>query len=306
MPVRFYFLFLFFTFLFLFYPGTSPYYDLFAHNRDMFGEKTIQDNIKINPIPVINTTATPSASAQGIYVVDLPSFTPIYEKEAHTPIYPASTTKIITALVALDVYKTDDIITIKDATAEGQIMGLVKGERIMVENLIYGILVHSGNDAANALANNYGYDEFIKLMNKKAQDLGMKNTNFSNPSGLHSPDHISTPYDLSLAARALLENAYLRKIVGTKEIIISDVDYKIFHRLTNVNKLLGEIQGLGGLKTGYTEEAGENLISFYKSEEHEYIIVVQKSEDRFGDTKSIVDWIQQYVEYITPPTSSVQ
>lgn len=304
MPFRFYFLFLFFTLLFLFYPGNSPYLEIFTHHRAIFAEKTIPDTIKINPIPVINTTATPSASAEGMYIVDLASFTPIYAKNAHKQLYPASTTKIITALVALDIYKPDDIITIKEASAEGTIMGLVNNERITVENLIYGILVPSGNDAAYALADTHGYDDFINKMNLKAQELGMKDTNFSNPSGLHAPDHVSSPYDLALAARALLENTYLRKIVGTKEITISDVDYTIFHKLTNVNKLLGEIQGLGGLKTGYTEEAGENLISYYKFGEHELIIVVQKSEDRFEDTKSIVTWIRQNLSYINPPIAS--
>lgn len=302
MSFRFYFLFLFFTLLFLFYPGDSPYYNIFAHYRTLFHEKTVPSDIKINPIPVVNTTATPSASAQGMYVVDLTSFTPVYEKNAHRQLYPASTTKVITALVTLDLYKPDDVITIKEASTEGTIMGLVNGESITVENLLYGMLIQSGNDSAAAVAQDYGYDNFIEKMNEKAASLGMNDTHFVNPTGLHAEGHVSSPYDLSLAGRALLENAYLRKIVGIKEITISDVDYKIFHKLTNVNKLLGEIQGLGGLKTGYTEEAGENLISFYKSGDHEYLIVVQKSEDRFEDTTNIVNWINLYVNYITPPS----
>lgn len=303
MPVRFYFFFLFFTFLFLFYPGESFYYDLFAHHADIFAKKPIQDTITIHPIPVVTTTATPSATAQGIYIADLQSFTPVFSLNPHEKRYPASTTKVITALVTLDLYKPDDVITIKEATAEGTTMGLVRGERITVENLLYGILVQSGNDAAYALAQSYGYDTFIQKMNEKAAALGMKNTHFVNPAGLDADGQLSTPFDLALAGRALLQNHYLRKIVGTKEITISDVDYQIFHKLTNVNRLLGEIQGLGGLKTGYTEQAGENLISFYKSDEHEYIIVVLKSEDRFEDTTNIVSWINRSIDYITPPAS---
>ena len=110
----------------------------------------------------------------------------------------------------------------------------------------------------------------------------------------------STAFDLALAGRALIENPYLRKMVGTKEITISDTDYSIFHKLTNVNKLLGEIQGLGGLKTGYTENAGENLVSFYRHNEHDYLIVVMHSEDRFFDTTTLVDWIGASVQYVTP------
>ena len=179
-------------------------------------------------------------------------------------------------------------------------MELIIGEKITVENILYGTLVHSGNDAAFVLADNYGYYKFVDLMNKKARDLGMKNSYFSNPNGLDSAPQHSTAFDLSLAARELLKNPYLSKIVSTKEISISDVDFKYFHQLTNVNKLLGEIQGLGGLKTGYTENAGENLVSFYKKNGHQFVIVILKSLDRFNDTKNIITWIEANVGYINP------
>ncbi len=303
MKFRFYFFFAFFTFLFLFYPGDSLYYSIFAHNRDFFTPiENNEKNIVLNPIPVLKVASSPALTAQGVYVVDLTSFTPILKKNEHAKLYPASTTKVITALVTLDVYKPNDILTIKEATSDGTLMGLVQNERITVENLLYGILVPSGNDAAYALAHNHGYDDFIDRMNKKAAELGMKDTYFVNPAGLHSSEQVTSPYDLALAGRALLQNPYLRKIVGTKEIVISDVDYKTFHKLTNVNKLLGEIQGLGGLKTGFTEEAGENLISYYKYDDHEFLIVIQKSENRFEDTTTVVNWIRSNIEYINPPT----
>ena len=176
-------------------------------------------------------------------------------------------------------------------------MNLVTGEKITFENLLYGLLVHSANDAAYVLADNYGYDKFISLMNKKAKALGMKNSHFSNPNGLDSGSQFSTAFDLSLAARELLKNPYLAKIVSTKEITISDVDFKYFNRLNNVNKLLGEIQGLGGLKTGYTENAGENLVSFYKKNSHQFVIVILKSLDRFNDTRNIIKWIEENIGY---------
>ena len=236
-------------------------------------------------------------TAQAIYLVDLPSFTPIFFRNENLKLLPASTTKIITALVAMDIYKPDQIITVKKTIDEGQVMGLLVGEKITVENILYGTLVHSGNDAAFVLAENYGYDKFINLMNKKAESLGMKNSHFSNPNGLDSGTQHSTAFDLSLAARELLKNPYLSKIVSTKEITISDVDFKYFHQLTNVNKLLGEIQGLGGLKTGYTENAGENLVSFYKKNGHQFVIVILKSLDRFSDTRNIISWIEANVDY---------
>lgn len=305
MPFRFYFLFLTITFLLLFYPGAGPYFHIIAFNKGFFFKENKPESLHINPIPIVNTSAvSPVVSAQGVYVVDAESLTPLFAKNEKQRFYPASTTKVITALVALDLNSPDDVITVKIASVEGQIMNLRNGERITLENLLYGMLVHSGNDAALAIANSHGYDNFIELMNKKARALHMDNTTFKNPNGLDNMQQLTTPYDLALAARELLKNPYLTKIVGTKEITISDVDYTIFHHLSNVNKLLGEIQGLGGLKTGYTEFAGENLVSFYKHEGHDFIIVVMKSEDRFADTRSLVNWIVANVDYVPALTNT--
>ena len=288
---------LFFTLLFLFYPGDSYYFHLFAYNREAINKTTPALKLKINPIPYLKLPYYPQVSAEGIYLVDLPSFTPVFERNAQQRFLPASTTKIMTALVAYDLYKSEYIITVKQITEEGQVMHLIPGEKITVENLLYGTLVHSANDAAFALANNYGREKFMKKVNEKAKSLGMNNSNFKNPAGLDSQNQYTTPFDLTLAARELLKNPYLSKIVSTKEITISDVDFKYFHQLTNVNKLLGEIQGLGGLKTGYTENAGENLVSFYKKNGHRFVIVILKSLDRFNDTRNIIKWIEENIEY---------
>jgi D-alanyl-D-alanine carboxypeptidase len=294
------FFFLFFIFLFMFYPGDNPYTRIISFGREIYAKNDILPPIKIHSIPLVTSTVPPDISAEGVYIVELDSFTPLYEKNARNLFFPASTTKIITAMVAADLYQPNDVITVKIASTEGQLMNLVNGERITAENLMYGILVHSGNDAAKALAEAHGYDDFIVKMNEKAKSLSMTNSHFVNPSGLDDPSQLTSPYDLALAARALIQNPYLRKMVATKEIIISDVDYKTFHTLTNVNKLLGEVQGLGGLKTGYTEMAGENLVSFYRKDNHDYIIVIMKSLDRFKDTTTLVNWIQANVRYDTP------
>lgn len=293
MPFRTYFGIVFFTILFLFYPGDSRLFSLIAHNGDLFRAQVAEKKVEIQPFP-LKPASGPAITAGGAYIIDLDSFTPVFTRNADSRFYPASTTKVITALVAEDVFDEDQIITIKRVLNEGQVMGLNVNEKITVENLLYGILVHSGNDAAYALADAYGYDKFIDLMNQKAKELGMKNSHFTNPAGLDQNDQYSTPHDLTLAARQVLLNKTLKKMVGTKEITISDVDYRVFHRLSNVNQLLGQIQGVGGLKTGYTENAGENLVSFYKRYDgKQFIIVVLKSEDRFEDTKQIIDWLQQ-------------
>lgn len=298
MRPKYIFLFLFFTLLFLFYPGDSYYFHLFAYNQELISKTETAVKITVKPIPYLKLPYYPEVTAEGIYLVDLPSFTPVFARNENLKLFPASTTKILTALVAIDIYKPDQIITVKKTIDEGQVMELVVGEKITVENILYGLLVHSGNDAAYVLADNYGYDKFVDLMNKKAQSLGMKNSYFSNSNGLDSGTQHSTAFDLALAARELLKNPYLSKIVSTKEITISDIDFKYFHQLTNVNKLLGEIQGLGGLKTGYTENAGENLISFYKKNGHQFVIVILKSLDRFNDTRNIIKWIEENVSYL--------
>jgi len=299
MRFKFYFLFIFYTLFFLFYPGDNYYFHIFAYNRDLFSQKEKEKKIQIAPVPYLkNPFWTPSISAQGVYVIDLPSFTPVYKKNEKQRFLPASLTKIITALVAYDLYRPEQIITIKNVIHDGQTMNLVEGEKITVENLLYGILIHSANDAAFALANDYGYEKFIDLMNKKAKELKMQSTHFTNPAGFDHPFHYSTPFDLTLAARAFLKNEYLAKITAIKEITISDIDFKYFHHLVNINQLLGEIKGLGGLKTGYTEEAGQNLITFYKKNNHQFLITLLKSQDRFEDTRQIIEWLNLNLDYL--------
>ena len=137
-------------------------------------------------------------------------------------------------------------------------------------------------------------------MNKKAQSLRMVNTHFVNPVGFDNYEQYSSVFDLSLAARELLKNPLLTDIIAIKEITISDINFTRFHHLSSTNKLLGKMIGIGGLKTGYTEKAGENLISFYKHKNHQYIIAILKSEDRFKDTQTLINWLNNNVYYSLP------
>jgi len=297
--------FLTFTFLLLFYPGDYWVTKVFSDKKLWEEKKTTP--FALHPIPEIKKYAPyPLVSSEGVYITDYASFTPIFERNSKMKFYPASTAKIVTALVVADVFKPTDVIVVtkqitKEDEPDWQLMGLVNGEKITIENLLYGILVHSANDAVFTLANAYGYDKFIEKMNEKAAELGMTASHFKNPIGIDDSEQLTSPYDLALAARALLKNSYLAKFVSTKEIIISDTDYRYFHKLSNVNKLLGEVTGIGGLKTGYTELAGQNLVSFYKKNGNQYIIVVLKSLDRFEDTTILTQWIDQYVDHISMP-----
>lgn len=232
-------------------------------------------------------------TATGVVVLDVDSGVYLYKRNETEHLSPASTTKILTALVALENYNLDDIVTVGTVVSDGQLMGLVPGERITVENLLFGALIHSGNDAAMALAAYYpgGVPEFVAAMNQKAQALHLTGSTFTNPVGYDDPGQRMTPIDLARLGSVALNNSVIAKMVAIPQITISDVTHTYFHQLQNVNQLLGKIPGVGGIKTGWTEEAGENLITLVERNGHRVIIVVLKSQDRFGDTSFLIDWI---------------
>lgn len=249
----------------------------------------------------------PRVTAEGIVILDLPSEVILYEKNSRQKFPPASTTKIITSLVALEQYQPNQILTVKTVITEGRVMGLVSGERISAENLIYGALIHSGNDAAYALAENYpgGIPAFVDKMNQKITTLGLKDTHFTNPVGFEDPNHYTTAFDLAQISRIALNNEEVRKIIGTKIISVADENYTLFHTLENVNLLLGKIPGVSGVKTGYTPEAGEVLSTVVKRKEHEVLIILLKSNDRFGETESLINWVFNNFDWVNlQPTES--
>lgn len=248
------------------------------------------------PNPVILKDATfPIFSAQGVLAVDLASGVALFEKDADKALLPASTTKIVTALVAMNSFNKDDVIEIGNIVVEGQKMGLKKGEKIKVTDLLYGLLVYSANDAAEALAQNFpgGRDNFILAMNDFAKSLHLENTNLTNPSGLDGyGNHIvSTARDLIRISAYAMKNSEFAKIVGTKEITVKSVDGKVVHKLANVNQLLEKVPGVLGVKTGWTESARENLVTYIERDGHKIMIAVLGSQDRFGETKELINWI---------------
>lgn len=246
------------------------------------------------PYPVNRTGTYPGSeiSAEGVVVYDVGSGATMYGRNAEESLSPASTTKIMTALVALDAYGLDDVVTIRTVANNGQSMGLVPGEQMTVENLLYGALVFSGNDAAWALAEWYpgGVDTFVEAMNTKAASIHLTHTHFTNPVGYDDPSHKMTATDLTRLAAFALTNKIIAKIVAIPQITVSDITYTHFHALTNVNQLLGKIPGVAGIKTGWTEEAGENLVTLIDRNGHRIIIVVLKSQDRFKDTLLLINW----------------
>lgn len=238
------------------------------------------------------TVAPPELTAEGVFVIDVDSAVPLYEKESHKTLYPASTTKIMTALLVRELYDLGEVIEVPEATYSGSLMKLEPGERITVKNLLYGLLIASGNDSAEVFANHYpqGRDGFISLMNERAQALGLRNTRFENPSGLPSANHVSSAWDLGQLAAIAMRDETLRSIVKVQEAtVFGEKGEK--HILKTTNKLLGVVPGLDGVKTGYTDEAGEVLVSSVTRNGHQVVIVLLKSQDRFAETKSLVNWV---------------
>ncbi len=244
--------------------------------------------------PVNTTNYYPNhLTAEGILVVDVNSAAQLFSRNPDKQMAPASITKIMTALVAIESYALDDIVTVQTATTEGRLMGLVSQESITVENLLFGALVHSGNDAALALAQAYpgGTAMFVAQMNTKAQELGLTNTHFGNPMGFDDEQTFTTPRDLLVLAREVLQHKELAKMVAIPSITVSDVSYSLFHPLRNVNELVGKVPGVAGIKTGFTQAAGESVLTLAQRNNHKVLIVVLKSANRFAETEELINWV---------------
>lgn len=219
----------------------------------------------------------------------------LYEKNAHKPMEPASTTKIMTAILALEKGNlTDIVITGKEPPlCDGTRIYIEEGEELTLEQMLYAMLLNSANDAAIAIAEHIAGDvpSFSKMMNEKAKKLGAKNTNFVNPNGLSEEGHLTTAYDLSLMARYAMENLPdFRKIVSTKSLTIPWKGQEWDRQLYNLNKLLWNYEGADGVKTGYTSTAGRTLVASATKNGRRLIAVVLKSNDLWNDASKLLDY----------------
>lgn len=226
-------------------------------------------------------------SAKSAIVYEPVTGTVLYEKNADERMLIASTTKIMTALVALENCALDESVRIKQeyTAVEGSLMYLKAGESYTVEELLYGLMLASGNDAALAIAGHVagGPEQFAGLMNDKCAELGLENTHFENPHGLDAPEHYSTARDLALMTAAAMENETFCKIFSTVSRSINGVSYK------NHNKLLTSCEGCTGGKTGYTDAAGRILVSSAKRNGMELICVTISDPQDWDDHRALYD-----------------
>lgn len=233
------------------------------------------------------------SSAKALMVYDATAKVPLLSKNQNLRFSPASTAKIMTALIALEHYKLDTVLNAKSFSENPDIskMGLFLGEKMSVLNLLYGMLLPSGSDAAEVLARNYpgGTSAFVARMNEKAHELALTNTYFADSSG-YSDNNYTTASDLARLGAYALKNKTFREIVKTKKITVYNADRTISHALTNLNELL-EIPNVTGIKTGFTNEAEGVLTTSFVHNGKTYIIVVLGSKDRFADTRLLIEGI---------------
>lgn len=249
----------------------------------------------------------PYLSARSVIVVDPATKAVIYMYNPDEKLSPASTTKMVTGLVASQIYNPEDVVTVENPERIGQVMELYKDEQITVKALLYGLLVKSGNDAAYALADFHqrGRGAFVNEMNNYVKNLGLKDTNFANPAGIDNGKHYSTVHDLALIGAEIINHPMLAEIVGTKDFMVTDITGEFMHSLESTNELLGVVEGLRGIKTGWTDSAGDCLVTYTERNGHGVLTAMLGSYDRFGETQKIIEWVYANFEWVDIDVSGI-
>ena len=228
-------------------------------------------------------------SAASVIVYDVDSGRELMEKAGRLPVSPASLAKLMTALLVIEQDKLSDPVTVqREDLVGGAVMGLRAGEELRVEELLRGLLIPSGNDAAMALARHHsGYvDEFVHNMNRRAGELGMHGTQFRNPNGFDAEGQRSSAQDLLKLVTLLWEYPLFREIVGTAEMTVGG------HRLQTTNRFLDSFPGVNGVKTGTTLQSGQSLIIGLERNGHQLFAVVLGSADRYHDMRAVLQAVQ--------------
>lgn len=252
---------------------------------------------------VILLSATPAyaagnapnlSKAGGAVLIDRASGRILLEKDKDKKLPEASTTKIMTALLAIEKGNLSDVITVsRNASGvEGSSIWLAVGEHVTLENLLYGLMLSSGNDAAVAVAEHIGgsVDNFVAEMNAKAKQIGAVNTNFVNPNGLYNKEHYTTAYDLALITAYAMKNETFRKIVSTVHWNMPWEGHEWDRSLKNKNRNLWEYDGATGVKTGYTIDSGRCFVASAERNGMELITVLLDDYDMFEDSRTLLDY----------------
>lgn len=237
----------------------------------------------------------PSVSAEGAILVDGSSGQTLFEKNAGKRLYPASTTKIMTALVALEILDelglepdSKVIVPVEAAGVEGSSMYLKAGEKLSIEELLYGLMLQSGNDSAETIAICTGgsREAFVDRMNRRAEEIGCRETLFVNPSGLFDENHYTTAKDLALIAAEAMKREDFRTIAGAQRWSSEETD----RSFVNKNKTVYNYEGGNGVKIGFTKKSGRTLVASAKRDGKELIAVVLQDGNWFNDAYALMDY----------------
>ncbi len=251
------------------------------------------DSYKISSTP-------PAVSAKAYLVYDLKNDKKIYGKGEDMQLPPASVTKIMTAVIALENFDLSKPVIVPSQCVgiNGANVGFQANEMFTLEDLIYGLLVRSGADAACTIANIYNNEaDYVATMNNKAIDIGMVNTKYQNEIGFDArSEQLTTINDLEKLSKYALRSSIFRKIVGTKKVDINALNTKNVYSLVNTNDLLFTIPGTVGIKTGTTFEAGQCLTYLYENKGNEILIIILGSQNRFADTSQLLKWSVSEIE----------
>lgn len=231
-----------------------------------------------------------------IIIKDLNKKQLIFQKESNKKIRPASLTKIMTAIMAIESGKMNSVVTITPAMikVEPTILGLKAGEKVLLKDLVNAALIKSANDATNAIAIYLGNGDkkrFVHGMNVKAKKLGMKNTNFQNPCGFDDTNHKSTASDLLKLTEYAIKNKTFNAIVKKESYTFKTLNTKITYTARTSNKLLATEKYMIGVKTGYTSKAGACLIARAKEGKQDILLVMLNSHNRWENTKLALDTV---------------
>jgi len=238
-------------------------------------------------------------NARCAIALDKESGTVLYEQNAYEIVPMASTTKILTALIAIEQGDLDKKVTIskKAAGIRGSTVGYKANEEIALKELIFGLMFKSGNDAAIAIAEDLGgsIEGFSEIMNHYARGIGILDSHFESPHGLDSSEHYSSAYDLAILTAKGMDYDLFREIVGSKQ--ISKDKYNFTRDYNNINKILWKIPGANGVKTGSTGQAGKCLVSSVNNNGKDVIVVVLNCPDRWNVTEKIYQHVLEKVAF---------
>lgn len=250
-----------------------------------------------------STVSVPQISSEGAVLMDADTGALLYSKNSETKYYPASITKLMTALLVAERTKLTDTVTFSKAAttnleAGAVTLNMTEGDKLTVEQSLYGLMLKSANDVANGLAEHVSgsVSSFAQLMNARAKELGCTNTNFVNPNGLNNSNHYTTPHDMALIAKAAFQNGVVRNVCSTVRYQIPATKKAGARTVTMGHKMINSSDsryypGVVGGKTGFTSAAGNTLVTYAEKNGSRLIVVIMKSKStHYDDTKALLDY----------------